>query len=200
MSFDQITNLIIEYRYVILVPLSVIEGPIVAFAAGALATLGYFNIFGLAAFFLALDLAKDGFYYCVGYWGATSGWAHWLLKKIGIQTKHLDGIRDLWDRNPGKTMFIGKLSYGVASTFVVLAGTVKMPIRKFFGWGAVVAIAQYWTLLVLGYFLGASLSANSQHLIEDIQYGIAVLALVASAYYLFGIYMRGKWKKETEKR
>jgi membrane protein DedA with SNARE-associated domain len=197
MSLDHITSLIIEYRYLILIPLSVLEGPIVAFAAGALVTLGYFNIYVLAIFFLIMDMAKDGFYYSIGYWGGRVGWAHWLLKKIGVQTEHLEHIRALWETNPGKTMFIGKLSYGVASTFVVLAGTVKMRLGKFFGWGAVVAISQYWTLLALGYYFGTSLSPNSQHLITDIQYGIAVLALVASAYYLFGLYMRGKWKKET---
>ena len=199
MTLQHITELIIQYRYIILIPLSVIEGPIVAFAAGALVPLGYFNIYILAAFFLAVDMAKDAFYYALGYWGATTGWAHWLLKKIGVRTEHLEHVRELWQKHAGKTMFIGKLSYGVASTFVVLAGTVRMPIKKFFGWGAIVAISQYWTLLALGYFLGASLSPNSQHYIEDIQYGIAILALVTSAYYLFGLYMRGKWKKQTEK-
>jgi membrane protein DedA with SNARE-associated domain len=195
MTLAAITHLITEYRYLILIPLSVIEGPIVAFAAGALVPLGYFNLYVLGAFFLVVDMAKDAFYYSLGYWGGRSGWAHWLLGKIGVRTEHLEGIRELWEKNPGKTMFIGKLSYGVAATFVVLAGTVKMPLKKFFGWGAVVAISQYWTLLLLGYFFGTSFSSNN--IIEDVQYGVAGLALAASLYYMFSLYMRGKLNKKS---
>ena len=61
MSVDQISQLIIEYRYFILIPLSFIEGPIVAFAAGALASLGYFNVYALAIFFFVVDMLKDAF-------------------------------------------------------------------------------------------------------------------------------------------
>ena len=196
MSLSYITTLIIEYRYLILIPLSIIEGPIVAFAAGALAPLGYFNVYVLAAFFLVMDMAKDAFYYSLGYWGGRSGWAHWLLGKIGIKTEHLEGIRELWETKPGRTMFIGKLSYGIAATFVVLAGTVKMSIKKFFGWGAVVAMTQYWALLALGYFFGTALA--STNFVEELQYAIGGIALVGSLYYLFSIYMRGKFNKKSK--
>lgn len=196
MPLADITKLIIEYRYVILAPLSIIEGPIVAFAAGALAPLGYFNVYILAVFFLVMDVAKDVFYYSLGYWGGKSGWAHWLLGKIGVRTEHLEGVKELWEKNPGKTMFIGKLSYGIASTFVVLAGTVKMSLKKFFGWGVIVAISQYWTLLAVGYFFGTSLS--STNIIEDAQYVVGGVALVGSLYYILTIYMRGRLNKDRK--
>lgn len=196
MDVAHINALILEYRYWVLVPLSIFEGPVVAFAAGALAPLGYFNAYVLALFFLVMDIVKDLFYYWLGYWGGRSGWAHWLLGKIGVKTEHLEGVREMWEKNPGKTMFIGKLSYGIASSFVVLAGTVQMSLKKFFGWGVVVAIAQYWTLLIVGYFFGTSLSTTN--LVSKIQYLIGGTTLAASLYYIFTLYMRGKMRKDTE--
>jgi membrane protein DedA with SNARE-associated domain len=198
MDANTVTQLILEYRYLILVPLSVIEGPIVAFAAGTLASLGYFNIFALAAFFFVMDLMKDAFYYSVGYWGGRTRWARWLMKKIGVKTEHIEGIRQLWEKHAGKTMFLGKLSYGIASTFVVFAGTVKMPLKKFFGWGAIVAIAQYWVLLGLGYFFGQALAGATTRVFEIVQYAIAGVSVAAILYYIFSFYMRKEFKKETE--
>ncbi|MCR4325519.1 MAG: hypothetical protein NUV59_01810 [Patescibacteria group bacterium] len=195
MSPDHITTLIVEYRYWILVPLSVFEGPLVAFASGTLASLGYFNVYVLAIFFFLLDMAKDAFYYALGYWGRDWRVTRHILKKLGVDEGHLEHVREIWEKHAGKTMFLGKLSYGIAASFVVLAGTVRMPLRKFFGWGAVVAVAQFWTLLALGYLFGTSLP-NSTRIVQDIGYAVGVIALFGSAYYVFSFYMRKKWEKE----
>ena len=146
---DHTTQLIVEYRYWILVPLTFIEGPIVAFIAGTLASAGFFNIYILAVLFFVRDVGMDGVYYGIGYWGGRTKFAGKMLKKIGITPEHLNDVRELWKNHAGKTMFIGKISYGIASAFIVVAGMVKMPLKKFFGWGAVVAVAQYWSLLLV---------------------------------------------------
>ncbi len=200
MSADHLTELILQYRYLILIPLSFVEGPIIAFIAGTLASLGYFNIYGLAVFFFARDMIMDAFYYAIGYYGGRTKLAHRLLKKIGVEPEHLEGIRKLWERRAGMTMFFGKLSYGIASSFVVLAGTVHMPLRKFFGWGAIVAILQFWTLLALGYFFGTTFSGGATHIIENILYAIGGITLLASLYYLVTFYIGKRMKKETREK
>ena len=134
MSLDSITTLIIHYRYLILIPLSIIEGPIVAFSAGTLASLGYFNIVALSLFFFARDIIMDGLYYLVGYYFANTLFAQRILKKLRVTKEHLGTVKDLWEKNPGKTMFIGKLSYGIASSFITVAGMVRMNLTIFFGY------------------------------------------------------------------
>ena len=69
MSVDFITELILQYRYWILIPLSFIEGPVVAFVAGMLASMGYFNIYFLSALFFVRDVGLDGVYYAIGHFG-----------------------------------------------------------------------------------------------------------------------------------
>jgi len=96
------------------------------------------------------------------------------------------------------TMLIGKLSYGIASAFIVVAGVVKMPLRVFFTYGVLVAILEYGTLLFAGYFLGTSLGGSVTRIINNVQYGIAGLAIVVSIYYIVSWQMRKKFLREEK--
>jgi membrane protein DedA with SNARE-associated domain len=176
---------IIEYRYWILIPLSLIEGPIVAFFAGTLASLGYFNIFLLAAFFLVRDIAVDLFCYYVGFAGARTRWITKVLRKLGVTDAHLKEARALWNNNPGKTLFISKLSYGVAAGFIVVAGLIKMDVMKFIAYGLAITVMHYGTLLVLGYFFGNAFGGSIAGILENIPYVVGGLSVLAIAYLFF---------------
>ncbi|MEK7156270.1 MAG: hypothetical protein AAB790_00475 [Patescibacteria group bacterium] len=197
MSVESITPLIIEYRYWILVPLSIVEGPIVAFVAGTLAATGYFNIYALGVFFFVRDMVMDALYYALGHFGGRTILAQRLLHRIGIRQNHLEEVRTLWERRPGVTMFLGKLSYGIASSFIVVAGMVRMPLGKFFGWGALAAVAQYGVLLLLGYFFGNTLGGGAVIVFERAQYVLAAIGLVAAIYYIGSRYARKRLMSET---
>ncbi len=195
MGPDTVADLIVAYRYWILVPLAFIEGPIVAFIAGTLASLGYFSVYGLGVFFLARDLIMDGLYYALGYYGERTAFVRRLLRKIGVDQEHLENMRELWEQHAGKTMFIGKLSYGIASGFIAVAGLVRMPLKKFFAWGIIVAVVEWGGLLALGYFFGVSIGANGARLVENAGYVIGGIALFASLYYAIGFYLRQRWRR-----
>ncbi len=198
MNLGNTANLIIQYRYLILIPLALIEGPIVAFVAGTLASLGYFNIYALAIFFFARDMGMDTIYYCIGYFGGRTSFAQRMLRKVKVTEDHLEGVRLLWEHHPMSTMFIGKLSYGIGSTFVTVAGMVKFRFTTFFKYGAIVAITQYWTLLAIGYFYGNSFGGSISAFLSNIQYVIAAIGIVVSIYYIFSWRMRRKFMKESE--
>ncbi len=198
MSVDFITQAILQYRYWILIPLSFLEGPVVAFVAGTLAAADFFNIYFLAALFFVRDIGLDGAYYAIGYFGGRTAFTERMLTKIGITDEHLEQVRVLWSKRPGMTMLIGKLSYGIASAFIVVAGMVKMPLGVFFKYGVLVAILEYGTLLLTGYFLGESLGGDIVRIIDNAQYALAIAALVLSAYYVFTWKMRGKFLKEDK--
>lgn len=95
-------------------------------------------------------------------------------------------------------MFIGKVSYGIASAFIVVAGMVKMPLKIFFKYGIIVAILQYGTLLLVGYYLGESLGGDIAKIISNVEYVIAFAAIAISGYYIFSWYMRKKLLKEDK--
>jgi membrane protein DedA with SNARE-associated domain len=189
MDHSPVMQAIIEYRYWILIPLSFVEGPIVAFFAGTLASLGYFNIYALGAFFLVRDIAVDLACYYLGVLGANTRWINKVVRRMGVTDDHLAEVRALWHNHPGKTMFISKLSYGVAAGFIVVAGLVKMDVKKFFTYGAAVAVAHYGLLLVLGYFFGVTFGSSITGILENIPYVVAGFSVLAIVYVFFRRYM-----------
>jgi membrane protein DedA with SNARE-associated domain len=203
MSPDALTHLILQYRYWILIPLCFIEGPIVAFVAGTLASLGYFNIYALAAIFFARDVAVDGLMYVIGRFGGETRFAKWFLKKVGVTTEHLASVHKLWEKHAGKTMFFSKLSYGLAATFLVVAGLVKMSPKKFFGYAILVTIAQYGVLLILGYYFGNAFGTVS-NLLNNLALVLLAVSLVVTGYYAFTHFMsrrlRQQEKEEEEEK
>jgi len=190
---QDIAHLIIVYRYWILVPFAIIEGPIVAFIAGTLASLGDINLYVVLFLFFARDMIMDGFWYGVGHFGWKSAFVKRMLQKLNVNESHFEEVRILWEEHPAKTMFIGKLSYGIAAAFIVVAGTVRVSLRKFFSYGALVAIVQYFTLILLGYFFGNAFGGTLTGIVDNIQYAIAGAATIFSSYYLIRWYIRSKF-------
>jgi membrane protein DedA with SNARE-associated domain len=193
---DALTNLILEYRYWILIPLSFIEGPIIAFVAGALAALNYFNIYALAILFFVRDVGMDIVYYAIGYFWGKFPSVHSFLRNIGVTDDHIEDVKALWLRRPALTLFLGKLAYGISVAFIVASGILKMPFRLVLLYGSIVAVLQYGSLLLIGYFLGVSFGGTVEKILINMQYvlGAAMLALVA--YFAFTWRMRRKFFKE----
>ena len=198
MSPDTLSHLILAYRYWILIPLCFLEGPIVAFVAGSLASLGYFNVYLLALLFFARDISVDAGMYFLGRYGGKTRFATWFLGKVGVTKEHLGGVHRLWEKNTGKTMFFSKLSYGLAATFLVVAGLVEVSMKKFFAYAILVTVLQYGTLLVVGYYFGNAFGTVSK-VINNLGYVIAGVTLFITAYYLFTHFMRRRLLKQEKK-
>lgn len=192
-----VAQLLLEYRWLILIPLSFLEGPVVAFVAGALASLGYFNVFTIAGYFFIKDLAFDAGFYYLGYRGLHWRWVRRSLKKVGVAEEDFASVKERWERRPGWTMFLGKVSYGIAMGFIVAAGAVRMSLPKFFAWGAVAAVAQYWTLIAAGYFFGASFG-SLEGIVSNLVTVLAVGGLIVSLYIIGAWYLRRRALKRHE--
>ena len=198
MSPDHIQALILDYRYWILIPLTFIEGPIIGFITGALSKLGYFNPFLAFSIFIFRDIIMDGIWYYLGKHFAGTPFAERTLRKLKITPDHLISVRGLWDVHGLRTMFIGKLSYGIAQAFLMVAGMVKMPFARFFRLALVVALVNYGGLFLLGYSLGGAFGSLT-NMLSNILYAVGVLALVISGYYIFSFYMRKRLSEEEKK-
>lgn len=189
---------LIEYRWWILIPLSVWESTVVAFVAGLLAAAGYFTVYGLWLYFFARDIIIDLGLYGLGQWVGHAGWTRSMLVRLRITPERLDSVRAHWNEHPARTMFIGKFSYGVAFTFIIAAGMVRMSLRKFLGYGALAAVAEYSLYLGSGYLVGASLGGDIVTIINNVQYVVLGGSVLLIAYYGFARHMRSRMLKSHE--
>ena len=197
MSPDTVTALIIQYKYWMLILLAFIEGPVVAFTAGLLSSLGYFNPWVVLAIMIGKDMAVDGVCYAVGYWGNETRLIHRYSSKIGVREEHWKAVEGLWEKSPWRTMFISKLSYGLSLPFLISAGLTRISYKRYWLYAAEIALLQYGVLMALGYFFGNSVSFVKDA-VNLLQIGIAAVALFVVAYYLFSSYMRRRTMKNNE--
>ena len=196
MQDGYLAQLIVEYRYWILIPLTFLEGPIVAFVAGTMASVGYFNIYALGGLFFVRDVGMDLVCYAIGHYGWQWPWVRRLAQRAGITDDHLGEVRHLWHHHGFKTMFLSKLSYGIAAAFIIVAGMVRMSLKRFAIYGVIVTLLQYGTLLLLGYFLGTAFGGTVETVLRSIEYILVIVAVVGIGYIFFQRYMRKRLERE----
>ena len=143
------------FKYVALVPVALVEGPIISMASGLLVRGGVLNPF-LAWLALACgEIIGDVIWYVVGYkWGDrfTRRFGRWF----GLTPEHIEGAKALFARYQTPILFFTKISTGLGFAIPILfvAGLSRMPFR----WFMILCVCgQFiWTalLLAVGYFLG----------------------------------------------
>jgi membrane protein DedA with SNARE-associated domain len=185
MHLAPLAPLITKYRYWILIPLSLLEGPMVAFATGALSSLGYFNPYIVYWVFVVKDAIVDGTYYYIGRFASHTSFGERVLARAGVTREQVERVRTLWLEHGWRTMFVGKLSWGLSPLFMAVAGIVTVPIDSFFRYAIGVALVQYILLFGLGYYFGSATGTVSTA-IRLLQYTLAGVTLATL------VYMRGR--------
>lgn len=153
--YQDLLNVLIQYKYIVLVPLTIIEGPLIMLLSGFLVRLGIMDFWPAYFTLMASDLLGDIFWYSVGYYTG-----HPFIKRFGkfvsITEKHIEKITELFHRYHNRILIISKVTMGFGFALVTLvgAGIAKIPFQKYLTLNAVGQI--FWTglLLTAGFFLG----------------------------------------------
>lgn len=187
--------LLTKYGYIILFPLAMAEGPFIALIVGFFIYLGYFQFFPAYAILILGDLIPDTVYYYVGLLGNRKK----LIEKYGSRYNYIFSnfklIEKLWYEHGKKTMFLSKLSYGLSIPFLISAGIVKVPYKKFILYALPVTLFQYATIMTIGYLLGHSYRLAEQY----VQYTYIVVAVVSVLFIVGYIYI-SKYAREQIKK
>ncbi len=180
-------NIVEIYKYLLLFLAAFIEGPVVAFAAGFLTRLGYFAFLPAYLSLIARDILSDTAYYYIGRFGDEKSLIAKYGKYFKISKEHMDSLTHIWKKHTKKTMFFGKLAYGLSIPIVLSAGLAKMSVRKFWSNAIPVTLIQYTILMVAGYYLGASYG----YLAGDFKY-IGIIVTASAIVFLLGFYVFNK--------
>ncbi|MEJ0053102.1 MAG: DedA family protein, partial [bacterium] len=181
LTLPEIQSLIALYGYLLLFPITVVEGPIVGVIAGLLVATGQLNWFWVFLVLFAGDLAGDVAYYALGRYGHGPLMRR-LASKLGLTEARMRPIEDEFRRHDAKLILIGK-TQALGSVILYLAGAVRMPLGRFLWWNTVGTIPKVVLFEAAGYFFGASLTQASRYLDYA---GVATFAL---ALILLGSYL-----------
>lgn len=142
-----------HYGYFAILPLMIIEGPMVTIAAAMLASLGAFSWPLVLLFSIAGDMIGDMLLYGAGYkWGI--GFVHNVGKYMGITEKLVLRMEKYFEKHGGKTIFAVKSTTGLCWATFVAAGIVKMNFKKFVTYSFYGGVVWSGFLVAMGYFYG----------------------------------------------
>lgn len=153
LPLEQLLLWLVSYRYAVLFPAVVVEGPIVTIIAGFLASQGHFNLVPVYALIVVGDVVGDTFYYALGRWGRQQVVDRWG-KYVGITTERVATLEHHFQHHSGKTLIIGKLSHAVGVAILVAAGAAKMSYGRFVWFNFVGSLPKSLGLLLIGFFFG----------------------------------------------
>ncbi|OGF26937.1 hypothetical protein A2242_02885 [Candidatus Falkowbacteria bacterium RIFOXYA2_FULL_47_9] len=188
---DQFVSLITQYGYLILFPLAAIEGPVIALVAGFIVSLGYLQAVPVYVILIFGDIIPDIAYYYVGRFGNRRKLGEKYGARFGVLARNFKLIEKLWRDHGKKTMFFSKLAYGLSTPFLVSAGLVNMPLRRFVSYAVPVTLVQYIVLMTIGYGLGHSFQLAVGYF-RYLELGIAIIIIILIAYVALSSYARGR--------
>lgn len=141
-------ELLLTYKYIILIPLSIIEGPIVTVVCGFLVTLKVFNPFLVYGIMVLGDILGDAGIYYIGYSGKR------FLKYFRVTEEKLEKAKIFFNENHKKAIVMSKLVHGIGFTGLVAAGATHIPYKRYFKTCALISIIQSFIMLLIGIFFG----------------------------------------------
>jgi membrane-associated protein len=143
-------QLLLTYKYFILIPLSILEGPIVTVIAGFLVTLKVFNPIVVFLIMVIGDIIGDGIFYYIGYKGKK------LFHYFGVNEEKIEKAKIYFHENHKKAIAGSKIMWGIGTAGLITAGVLHVPYKRYFKTCALYSVGQSFVMLLLGIFFGQS--------------------------------------------
>ena len=182
-------QLVLQYRYFIIFPLVILEGPVVMMATGFLYGLGYFSFVPMFLILVFGDLCGDIIWYSVGYFGGMP----FILrfgKYFSISEEGIARVKVIFQRHHSTILFISKITMGLGFALVTLvtAGLTRVPFGRYLIFNIVGGFIWTGFLLAVGYYLGALYLTIGRGF--EIVTICALILIVLAGLYGFGNYVR----------
>lgn len=192
---DAIVAFIIHYGYFVILPIAIIEGPIISVISGFLVAQGYFDGVLMYIVLIIGDLVGDLGYYALGRFGHRIARSR-IGKKIGIKDHHLDKLTGHFTTHSGKTLLIGKFTHSLGLVILTGAGIAKMPVWKFLWYNFIGTLPKSLALILLGYYVGYAFH-KIDSIMDKVIFIIGIVLTAAIATYLIVHYFKQRKKNHA---
>ena len=154
---------LITHGIALILPLAVIEGPVVSVLAGFLSAQGDFHWYWALCLLVCGDLIGDGIYYWIGRSGRASltGLGKLLRMRAHVTTAVQCGLRC----NAVKMLFIGKWTHSIGGIVLVGSGMVRLPFARFMLVNLLATVPKSAVLFALGYFADSYFKLFERHVL-----------------------------------
>lgn len=186
---EEVVTLLERFRYVLLFPLAVVEGPIITVITGFLCCSGFLNVFVAYPVIVMGDVTGDSFYYALGHW-SRKGFVKRLGEFFGLSQHRLTRMDGYFGNHFFRSVAISKIILGVGFTGLFIMGKLHLPYKKFVGFCFLVSLIQCGFYLIIGWFFGSFYAQINRYLGY-----FASLSIVLFLSILLIFFIRSKLKR-----
>jgi membrane protein DedA with SNARE-associated domain len=165
-------GLLMAHGSALILPLAVIEGPLVSVLAGVLAEQGHLAWYWALCMLVCGDLVGDLIYYGLGRAGA----------RLDIHRRVPTALQDRLARNGTKMLFVGKWTHSVGCLVLIGGGMLRMDLTRFLLVNLIATLPKSAVLFGLGYFAGHCYPLLQRHIASETVVlcvaGVTVAALI----------------------
>src|SRR5579872_1795247 len=152
-SMENLIHWLTVYKYAVLFPLAIIEGPVLAVVAGWLCATGLLRIEAAYPIIIAGDMVGDSGCYLLGR-VTKAGHMNRFLRWLGCTDDKVNRIRHWFRANPVKMISLSKITPGVGPAGIFLAGQSRIPYKEFLPVCIGTSALQYFFYLQAGLLVG----------------------------------------------
>ncbi len=195
-NHQQVLGLIIQYKYYIIVPATLFEGPVVMLVSGFLVKLGYLSLIPAYIFLMIGDFLGDILWYCVGYFFGEK-FVRKYGKYVSVSEQNIESVKRLFNKYHTSILLISKLTmgFGFAIVTLITAGLVKIPFRKYVVLNAVGEFIWTAILMSVGFGLGKFYLTIDSILGKIVT--VASFIIIVLCIFGFGKYIKNRTIEKT---
>ena len=189
---NALIQLVLQYKYPLMIPAAAIEGPILMMLCGLWARLGIIDFLPAYLCLNLGDLVGDTFWYWLG-----AEYGHGFIRRFGrfvsITEEHVASVQKIFHRYKIWILLISKVTagFGFALATIFTAGMSRIPYWQFILLNA--AGQMVWT----GILMGVGYSLGNVYLSVNNIYGkittVALILFVMVLLFGFGKYLRKRF-------
>lgn len=152
-----------QYKYVIIFPLVVVEGPIITVIAGFFTAGGFLSLSIVAPLIVVGDLVGDSLFYLIGKYAKKSFIVR-FGKFFGLTEQKIDSAGRYLREHPHKSFTFGKIAHGPGVVVLIGAGMARVPYAKFISANVLPTLVKSLILFLIGYYFGTALGKVNKYL------------------------------------
>jgi membrane-associated protein len=150
---QEILDFLSSWGYYIIIPLMIVEGPLVTLLSAMLASFAIFDVWVVLSLSVLGDVIGDVILYSLGkIWGMK--FVNSVGRYVGVSKKLVLKMEKHFNKHGGKTIFAVKSTTGLCWAAFVAAGIVGMDFKKFVKYSIMGGFVWSGFLVGMGYFYG----------------------------------------------
>ena len=161
--FPELTSFLIAHGSALILPLAVIEGPVVAIIAGALSAGGYLDWPWVLVMLVCGDVIGDAIHYAIGRFGGAPLAA--LGRRCGLNEAKSSDVAARLRADATRMLFVGKWTHAIGGFVLIGAGVLRLNLAKFLLVNLIATVPKSAVLLGIGYFAGNISPLFAEHAI-----------------------------------